>query len=288
MLTTKELQQINKIQRWYRERPLKKSTLKLKDSFNDLYHGICDNYTKYSEVNNITLLESDFDVFTKILIDKMTILRVDNFLQKYYKLVKFDPNISKKINSRKLLSSFMIYGFPEIIMETSRNNLSGLESDLTHYAKKLMDNLYKYVNNKSFSNEDLRKLIKSMNMYSNSFDLFLHKDKIKLINKTTMEWYQISKTIDEIKISNKYDETGENSKEKIINNLLKTLENLEEMLLMINPKFKMENLTIFKKITDNYDKTLKKAYWDLLKLDLLNENKSERDEILKKQILNTF
>ena len=48
-----------------------------------------------------------------------------------------------------------------------------------------------------------------------------------------------------------------------------------------------KNLTgPWEKITDNYDKTLKKAYWDLFKLDLLNENKSERDEILKKQILN--
>lgn len=285
MFTKKEINGANKIQKWYRERELKKSTIKLKDSFNDLYCGIVDNYTKYTEINNITLLETDFDVFTKILIDKMTILLVDNFVQKYYKLVKFDPVISKRINSRKLLSSFMIYGFPEILMDTSRNNLNGLESDLTHYSKKLMDNLHKYINNKVCTNEDLRKLIKSMNMYSNSFDLFLHKDKIKLINKTTMEWYQISKTIDEIKVSNKYDESGENSKEKIISNLVKTLENLEEMLLMINPKFKMENLTVFKKITDNYDKTLKKAFWDLFKLDLSNDNKSERDEIIKKQVM---
>ena len=80
MNTKIEIKNINKIQKWFRQQKLKKSAINLQDSFNDLYDGIVNNYDKYLEINDITILENDFDVFTKILIDRNTIIKFDNFI----------------------------------------------------------------------------------------------------------------------------------------------------------------------------------------------------------------
>jgi hypothetical protein len=273
---------MNKLQRLIEKKMIHLKAKKLNILMNDLFLTVTNDYDKKE---NIEQIESEFDVLAKILRDPINIKNIQNFIDYLQKVYPEDKNISKKITGRIFLSAFIMYGYPEITLDFSRkklldntiNSIDFFNFDVYYFSKLLIINFIDFMNN-SFSNEKLRKLIKSINTYSNVFHLFLCQDKLKQINKITFEYYQISKTLKEIKSSNAYEETD---KEGIAENLIKTMNGLKEMIQIINPRFDLKNLIFYEEILDRFENVIYKSYWDIIRK---NMETNDRDNQLKKKL----
>jgi hypothetical protein len=273
---------MNKLQRLIEKKVIYLKARKLNSLLNELFLTVTDDY---DNKENIEQIENEFDDLAKILRDPINIKNIQNFFDYLYKVYPEDKNISKKITGRIFLSAFIMYGYPEITLDFSRkklldntiNSVDFVNFDVYYFSKLLIINFIDFMNH-SFSNEKLRKLIKSINIYSNVFYLFLCQDKLKQINKITFEYYQISKTLKEIKLSNAYEETD---KEEIAENLVKTMNGLKEMIQIINPRFDLKNLIFYEEILDRFENVIHKSYWDILRKDMDTIN---RDNQLKKKL----
>jgi hypothetical protein len=269
------------IQKRFQKKLLHKKSREFQNDINNLFLTITDNYT---DKKNVEEIEKDFDLFSKVIRDPILINKFQKFLDYLYKVYPEKKEVAKKISSKVLLSAFLMYGYPEILLDFSRKNIDTnviktINFDVHFYSKLLILNFVNFVN-KDFNEESLRKFIKYLNIYSNIFYLFMQEDKIKQINKVTYEYYQIKKTIKEITLSDAYDKS---SKKEILENLNNTIKGLQEMLLIVNPKYDLENLKFYEEILEKFDGIIHKSFWDKFKLDL---EKAENDEI-KKELIKT-
>ncbi len=239
------------------------------DIFNKIFLIITENYDKKQ---NIEELEIEFDEITKLLRDNLLIKKVQNIINYYYKIYPEDILVAKKINARELLSSFIMYGYPEILLDVNRININDIIDtniyEIYYFSKLLVINLIDFINS-DYNNDKLRKFVKSINIYSNTFNIFIYQDKIKQINKVTHEHYQINKTLKEIKNSNSY---SIEDKEIICEKMERTLNNLKEMLIIICPKYNLNNLLFYEEILEKFENTLYQTYWKKFK-DEINQEK---------------
>jgi hypothetical protein len=275
-----EVRLLTIIQKRFQKKLLYKKSKELQHDMNQIFLKITENYT---DKKNVDEIEKDFDLFSKIIRDKILINKFQKFLDYLYKVYPEKKEVAKKISSKVFLSAFLMYGYPEILLDFSRKNIDTniiktINFDVHFYSKLLILNFVNFVNGDSFNEESLRKFIKYLNIYSNVFYLFMQEDKIKQINKVTYEYYQIKKTIKEINLSDAYEKS---SKIEILENLNNTIKGLEEMLLIINPKYDLENLKFYEEILEKFDGIIHKSFWDKFKLDLDN---AENDEIKKELI----
>lgn len=266
------------LQKRIKKKLLHKKSKELKSSFEELFLLVSCNY---NEKNNVEEIEKDFDSFSKIIRDEFLIKKFQRFLNYLYDVYPENNKVAKKITSKIFLSKLLMYGFPEIVLDLSRKNMDNsiktINYHLYHFSKLLITNFRELIN-KDFNEDQMRKFIKYLNIYSNVFYLFIHQDKIKQINKITNEHYQIKKTIKEIYLSCSYDEK---SKIEIIDNLNNTLNGLNEMLLIISPKYDLENLEFYRHILDILDETQYDSFWEKFKENL---SKEKNDETINKLV----
>jgi hypothetical protein len=177
-----------------------------------------------------------------------------------------------------------MYGYPELALDFSRKNINyaikTTNFDIYFYSKLLIEYFLNFMN-KKFDENNLRKFIKYLNIYSNVFNIFLQEDKIRQINKITYEFCQIKKTIKEIQISDSYEKI---SKIELLENLNNTLKGLKEMLLIINPKYDLDNLKFYEDVLEKFERMLHKAFWDKFQ-------KEQNEEIIQlklKEILDIY
>ena len=269
-------------QKIYKKKFLYNKAKDLSILFNTLFIKMSENY---DNKQNIEQIEEEFDEITKLLRDETNIKKVQRFLNYYYSVYPEDKDVAKKINARIFLSSFIMYGFPEITLDFSRkltldkekfSNINSENLDVYYFSKSLIVNLIKVINY-DFDLENMRNFSKSMNIYSNVFSLFILKDKINQLNKITFEYYQIKKSINEIETSNAY---TEESKAEIIDNLGKTLEKLKDMILIIIPKYDVNNLKFYEDILVKFENSIHKTYWDKLREDL----EKDKEKFIKSKI----
>lgn len=279
--TNIDIDNIKKIQNFY----LKKQFLDtLKNKKN-----IFDNLLLLIDRNNINNINQNFDNLTLYIRKKETINEIDNILKKYYRMINnissTDNNIdviSFQLNSRIFLSLFVIYGFPEISLSIKKEIIQkSKENNITNDIYKLSENVISNINNlfnNYKNNEALRKFIKSINMYSNCFLLWINNDKITKITELYYQWHEIQETINEIKNSNNYDD---NQKTDSIATLKNSQDNLIKIIKKINPKFNINSLKLYSSLSFQLKDNFEKSYWDILKNDLEN-----KDLTLLKKILN--
>ena len=272
-----------KLQKLFEKKLIHLKAKKLALLLNDLFLTVTDDYDNRESIEQI---ENEFDEVAKVLRDPLNIKKVQSFFDYLYRIYPEDKNVSKKLTGRTFLSAFIMFGYPEITLDFSRkklkedgvlSSLDFVNFDVYYYSKLLIINFVDFMNH-SYNEERLRKLIKSINTYSNIFHLFLYQDKLKQINKITYEYYQINKTLKEMKKSDAYEESD---KEGIEDKLLKTMDNLKEMLQIINPRFDLKNLNFYEDILDRFENVIHKSYWDIVKKDLEN---GEREIKLKKKL----
>ncbi len=281
-----EEKNIIKIQKKFRKTFLHKKSQEISSVLSELFLTVCEDYDNKL---NIEQIEKEFDDATKILRDNLNIKKIQNFLDYLYKVYPEDKTVAKKLTARSLLSAYIMYGYPEISLDFSRKKLKDgsfieiINYDVYFFSKLLIINITEFINSK-YSEEKLRKLVKSMNIYSNIFNLFLYQDKLRQINKITFEFYQISKTVREIQSSDSY---SDEDKIELTEKLLNTLEGLKEMLKIISPSFDLGNLEFYEKILDRLEQVIHKSYWDKLR----EEMKENKDVVIKskmQEIYDTF
>jgi hypothetical protein len=281
-----EEKNIIKIQKKFRKTFLHKKSQEISSVLSELFLTVCEDYDNKL---NIEQIEKEFDETTKILRDNLNIKKIQNFLDYLYKVYPEDKTVAKKLTARSLLSAYIMYGYPEISLDFSRKKLKDdsfieiINYDVYFFSKLLIINITEFINSK-YSEEKLRKLVKSINIYSNIFNLFLYQDKLRQINKITFEFYQISKTVREIQSSDSY---SDEDKVELTEKLLNTMEGLKEMLKIISPSFDLGNLEFYEKILDRLEQVIHKSYWDKLR----EEMKEKKDVIIKakmQEIYDTF
>ena len=278
--TTTDISNIKKIQYRYLKKNFINTLKKKKHIFDELLCLI--------DRNNINNMDKNFDNLSLFIKKKETINDINNILKKYYRMVNNISSTNNNINvisfqitSRIFLSLFVIYGFPEIslsikkkdIQNSSENNIN---NDIYKLSEKVIiniNNLYKELTD----NEALRQFVKSINMYSNCFMLWINNDKINKITELYYQWHEIQETINEINNSNKYDDTQKND---TINAMKNSQDNLIKLIKKINPQFNINHLKIYSSLSFQLKNNFEKSYWDILKTDLENKDLSLLTKIL--------
>ncbi len=246
---------------------------------------------EYFNKQNIEQIEGEFDILTKTIQEKTLIADISLFLNDFYKLFPEDKTVAYKITSRIFLSSFIMYGSPEVTLDFSRKNIKNPEQnidtinfDMYYFSEKLITILLDFLKS-PYSDEKLRKFAKYMTIYSNIFYVFSKTDKIKQINKISNEWYQIKKTISDIKSKDEY---NEKDRAEILEELKETKHKLVEMIHIISPSFDLQYLEEYYTHMKKYETMVHDAFWDIMR-NKLNDVTGEYgadavDNLIKEQL----
>jgi hypothetical protein len=222
------------------------------------------------DINNDNVIEK-FDELGKFLKRKDVIKSANNFVNKYNRFANRGVN-DKKLTGRKLLSIYMIYGFPEFILEQSRDVLnnakSGYEYEIYDICKNIVKMILKfYMNEKNWTDSKMLVFSLYMQLYTVFFDVFLNLDKIKQTNFLVNAWCDRMATVDEVEKSDKY---TEDQKESSIKILKEGMENIEKNILKLDKNFNLKNLNSYHNVSTSVKKNMEKGYFDMLKEDIQN------------------
>lgn len=226
----------------------------------------------------------NYDLLTNH-IQKDVVIKITNaILNRLYLFMNTSINISKgndyinymiasRITGKELLSAFCFAGFPEFTLLKSpselKNDKDSIFNDIYTLSKELIGAwgviLIKKDKDKK---EALRIFIKSLNMYSNCYNIFMNQDKLTKVNEGIQRWYQGEKTIKLINESKKYTES---EKEAIIKNFNLNQENLIKMIKSIAQNFKEDNLNKYKQLMEKIEDNMEIGFWDILKDEIKND-----------------
>jgi hypothetical protein len=222
-----------------------------------------------------------FDLLDK-QIKKLIVLKMVNiFLKRLYRFIErnnsnYNINIAPKLNAKTFLSSYVITGYPEIVLSmtkiqlTDPKNIIGSEVynyDVYHNSNLMLDNLHNILMH--YNSDKLRQFIKSINIYSNTFTLFLNVDRINKLTELANHWHETEKTKCETLKSRRYSDDQKSDTLEVINN---GQEKTIKLIQKLDPNFDIKNLQLTKTFIDTLEENMHKAYWDVLKDDIKNNN----------------
>jgi len=185
-------------------------------------------FKKYliSTYNNIflhILTLNDFNICVEFINDKNIKSKVQSFLDKYY---SFFPS-TYKINSKQLLSSFMITKFNTHILN---DNIES--NDLYSLSLLLIESLKSITNyNCYYNNYIVIYFNKTLNKYKNCFDLWLSIDKTIKTNELLNRRHDVNLCIEQINNSIKY---NDEEKQLCIKELDKNIDTIDKYYQIIN------------------------------------------------------
>ena len=210
-------------------------------------------------------INEKFDNISTYISKKSVINEITNILCRYYRWNKLDENMFIRIDARKLLSAWLIYYCPTIILGQIDSNEKKF---IFVYSEKII-NLLQKINNKE--KIDMVQFNKIFLGYSNSFMLYLEKDKIDKINYYTAEWISLDKSYELINKSNKY--TLE-QKDIILKNINNDKKMIEEYINKIFKNFDYDRLKLIINLSNNISKKIINNYKNII-YDDINNNKFE-------------
>lgn len=182
-----------------------------------------------------------FDDATKILMNKTNIKTAQNFIQCLQKIISYDNEI---IPPKILLSAFFIHFFHKDILLNEENDE---DTFIIDKSKQIINNSINLcVNNKI----NILIYISELNKYKFFFEKWKTKDL-----SSQLEIYK------EMYFKSNFNENIKNKIEKLIGK-----EKTNELLIITD---------------DNIQKTLRKAFWDILKQDFEHKNYSQVSSIIK-------
>lgn len=230
-----------------------------------------------------------FDEMRNILIKNMR--QFDALLDCGYRYFGFDTKIAPKINSRKMMTAWMITSFPEFILEIPKPQNRNQELE-DKYPRDIYFIAYDFIQNlnnichKNTNHESLRKFKKSFNKYSNAIHYFLKRDKNEQIQKLLNEFINMNKTIGKIKDSKKY--TDDETKEKSIQIINLSKYKIASHLKRLDSGIELDDLEVQFQIHDVIEKNMERALCDILIKDIENKKFSYfsnfMDEVVKHMI----
>ena len=162
------------------------------NKFQQMFNKLVELITK----NKVNELDPTYDMNIK----KLSLPLKNMLLDKHNKLLgytfvkKLHHKFEIKFTGEKLLSSFMIFGFPSEILDIKPSLLqkNTVQNDLFELSKEVID-LIKNINNK----ESVRKLIVGITKFNNCFNLFIKHDKVNKIQLGIKHWLSNENIIEE-------------------------------------------------------------------------------------------
>lgn len=252
-----------KIQKLFLKRRMIVELYKIKYILNDL-DSLINNSDKNLFATNSD--ENAFDKLTTYIKNVTVIQHISFFLNKFYRFNKPNTLIAKKITARQFLSLYIFVGYPKYSLNNKHMDEDHIEKDMYEYSKKLYTALKCLLSKQT--NEPIRLFTKCLNQYSNVFALFINEDKVSKANELAIRWNHLDKTIDDINKSSSYDLS---QKEQILIELQKDKQYAEEIIKKLVPEFNLSNLQILKKISNVYETTIHKCFWESVVDDISNE-----------------
>ena len=194
---------------------------------------------------NITFVDA-----TKILMDKNIIKDTKLFIDSLQNIISYDKEI---ISPKILLSAFFITYFHNQVLSETKN-------DIDTFILAKSSHILEETNNLNITNKmDVLKYISELNKYSHYFNQWKKKDLDSQLQIYKEMYYQ-SNLSEDIK----------RKLESLIG------EEKTNELLTINITEKESKM-----LSDSIEKTLKKAFWDILEQDFKNNNYSQVSSIIK-------
>jgi hypothetical protein len=266
------LNKIIKIQRLWRGKKLKKSLKILKLNKNT--------------TNNIS-----FENFTSFIQKKKTLVLVNYFLKKIYKLVDYNNEfIESHINAKQFLSAFVIHGYTDLVIGNEKplvsnitNNLIQLEKSVVFIANDLI-RLITLVNLSSINNFLIQSLYDKMFEFKFVFNTWKNGDYNKIINMLTHSYHEIENNKKDILNNRDYNEIFDHEKTlmnkytKIQIDILKKIKFLKGEKIFKN--YKPIKIKLDDKFKDHVKNIFEKAYWDIL-INELNSNPKKYTQLIK-------
>jgi hypothetical protein len=298
ILSPKELKSISVIQSIFLQKRFVKCLFSLKKVFADcdsLRRPLFEDYqtivTPNGEEKHVPILFDDvnsknqrinqqFDMLDKHIKKPIVIKMLNLFLKRFYRLVeRNDSNynllVAPKLNARTFLSSYVLTGYPQIVLSMTKTQLntdpksitgnSVYSYDIYHNSNLMLDSLHNILLH--YHKDKLRLLIKSINIYSNTFIIFLNIDRVSKLTELANQWHETEKSKLEIMKSKKY---SEDQKEETITVMTTRQNKTIQMIQKLDPHFDIKNLQLTKTFIDTLEENMNKAYWDVLRDDIKN------------------
>lgn len=280
----KTIASFDRIKSIYLERRFNKSFVLLKRLFKDLdvLHKpkMKLNHTNYKYIEEAG---KHFDRLTDHIQKKQVLGMISAFLKRFYRYLNFglknnqhDPIdvVSVQMTPQIFLSMYVIAGFPEFVLQAHHHQLEQPRNQvdygydvyvLANESIKSTNNAY---NNENIGRDELRKLVKNYNMYSNCFNVFKSTDLLDKVNELLQRWSYTKETINQINDSKKY---AKDQKEETLKVLNEQQEKIKYQILKLNPEFDEKYLDLYHQTSQKLEIQFKKAYWDKLRDDMNND-----------------
>lgn len=184
-----------------------------------------------TEINSIS---NSFDVLDKMLRNKKNLLCFNEFFTVYNRLynVNYIP--------RYILTAWMIFTCPEYILNINLNDINNTVNLTNKYKKNIYyaaeQLIYYFTNFRSINLKNFNKVLFEFDL---EFNNFLQFDKIEKVYIYCNDWMEMEETIESIKKSKKYQQ---DEKDNIINNLIKTQEQIKKHIRIFNIEIKYNEL----------------------------------------------
>ena len=250
---------VEKIKQNFLLKKFKQSIIK-NETIKELY-DICTH--KYSFFMTETEeINERFDDITRYISKKNVILEISDILNNYYRWNKLDNINFVNINSRQLLSAWIINYCPSIILgEINTDD----KKFLLQFAKQLIELIDKIKSNKKVNMILFNKIFLR---YTDFLIIYLEKDKIDKINYYTAEWISLDKSYEIIQNSNKY--TLE-QKDIILQNINKDKRLVEKYINNLSKNFDYNRLKLIINISNNITKKIVDNYKQIIHEDIINK-----------------
>jgi hypothetical protein len=214
-----------------------------------------------------------FEEFTRKIRNKNFLNTVNEFIN----ILSKNTNIDIKINSRIILSGYLVNYYAEELLENEKNR-HPVDKSFLEWSNKMVelleDSLIKNI-------IEAKKLSIYLNNYKDVFEQWKIMDKNKTIEKIIISYYNRSEHLEIINKDEKLDGT---QKEEMVKELENQREKLLYDIMLIDPNFNTDYLkTNYKEIYNELKKnwsqilqqtgnTMKKAYYDMISKELNDGN----------------
>lgn len=188
-------------------------------------------------------MQRRYDELQKLLLDKKNIFVMRDILNKLYRYTGVNKSVNFTIDGRKLLMSWMITSFPEVIIGKEKHEMINSQNYPDDVYFVTLDFIKEITLMTSVtSSRDPMKFFKSFNQYSNAVTYFLEKDRTEKLTELLNQYFDIGKTLLLVERSDKYSE-----QEKIdsANELKKSRDTIFSFVNILDKTIKREDADLY-------------------------------------------
>lgn len=191
-------------------------------------------------------------------------------------LVHYNKYNTTKINSRMLLTAYMIASLPEYTLSIKRSeikNLNGYER-LTFDAAENIVNIIDIIK----PDTNISVLEEGIQKYVEYFKVFLNLDKVRSITELIGHWCDTEETIREVTESERY---SSYQKENTIETVKSIQTKIEQYIKTFDKNFDIAKLPLYFEMRSKIEKSMKLIFFDKLGEDIKNNKFDQLHKLIR-------